>query len=119
MIKDNKSHNEKLDVDIRFLLANERTLLAWIRTALALMAGGIALTGFGERSDMKSFLGLIVISVGAAMAIIGYTRYRSADKAIRSGSLPSTGNSPVLQVGIVVLFAAVLIGVEFALLLSE
>ena len=29
--------------DYRFTLANERTFLAWIRTALALIAGGVAL----------------------------------------------------------------------------
>ena len=29
--------------DPRFTLANERTFLAWIRTALALIAGGVAL----------------------------------------------------------------------------
>ena len=30
------------DPDYRFTLANERTFLAWIRTALALSAGGLA-----------------------------------------------------------------------------
>ena len=30
--------------DYRFTLANERTFLAWVRTALGLLAGG----GFGE-----------------------------------------------------------------------
>ncbi|MBG6216221.1 putative membrane protein [Arthrobacter sp. CAN_A6] len=32
--------------DPRFTLANERTFLAWIRTALALLAGGIAVEAF-------------------------------------------------------------------------
>ena len=32
--------------DVRFSLANERTFLAWIRTALALLAGGIAVEAF-------------------------------------------------------------------------
>lgn len=31
------------DPDPRFSMANERTFLAWIRTALALIAGGIGL----------------------------------------------------------------------------
>ena len=30
-----------LDVDARFLLANERTLLAWVRTSLTLLAAGV------------------------------------------------------------------------------
>ena len=33
--------------DVRFTLANERTFLAWIRTALALIAGGVALEVLG------------------------------------------------------------------------
>jgi putative membrane protein len=32
--------------DPRFTLANERTFLAWIRTSLALLAGGIAVEAF-------------------------------------------------------------------------
>ena len=33
--------------DPRFTMANERTFLAWIRTALALIAGGVALEALG------------------------------------------------------------------------
>lgn len=32
----------RAEPDYRFTLANERTFLAWIRTALALLAGGVA-----------------------------------------------------------------------------
>ncbi len=32
--------------DYRFTLANERTFLAWIRTALALMAGAVGVDQF-------------------------------------------------------------------------
>ena len=38
----------KIDIDVRFLLANERTLLAWIRTAVTLQAGGLAVTQLAE-----------------------------------------------------------------------
>jgi putative membrane protein len=33
---------DEQEPDFRFTLANERTFLAWIRTALALIAGGVA-----------------------------------------------------------------------------
>ncbi len=32
---------EQREMDYRFSLANERTFLAWIRTSLALVAGGV------------------------------------------------------------------------------
>jgi putative membrane protein len=35
--------HEGTEPDYRFTLANERTFLAWIRTALALLAGGVLL----------------------------------------------------------------------------
>lgn len=89
---------EKLDVDIRFLLANERTLLAWIRTALALIVGGLALTQLDQTSRQLTSVGIVTIIAGAALAGHGYRRYRSADQAIRSGKLPRPGAGPVLQV---------------------
>jgi putative membrane protein len=39
--------HEGTEPDSRFTLADERTFLAWIRTALALLSGGVLLHQFG------------------------------------------------------------------------
>ena len=104
---------ERLDPDVRFLLANERTLLAWVRTALTLIAGGVALTHFTDAASRSTiFTGIMVICLGGTMAIIGFVRYRIADAAIRSGKLPDTGYGPMLQVLAVILFSVVLVVLE-------
>lgn len=101
-----------LDPDVRFLLANERTLLAWIRTGLALQAGGFALAHFSDGSTSGQVAGILAILFGGFMAVIGYSRFRAADRAIRRGELPRQGVGPTLEVGIVVLTALVLAFVE-------
>ena len=99
---------EKLDVDIRFLLANERTLLAWIRTALTLEAGGVALVHFVSDSLLGFATGLTAIILGAILAVIGYRRFRAAEMAIRAGRLPRMDKGPALEVILIVLIAVVL-----------
>ncbi len=98
---------EKLDVDVRFLLANERTLLAWIRTSLALLAGGLALGKFGKQGVTTNLVSLVAILMGAAAALTGYVRYKAADRAIRSSKLPIEGRGPILQTGAILVFAIV------------
>jgi putative membrane protein len=100
-----KEKSEKNDVDARFLLANERTLLAWLRTSLALLAGGLALTQIGTNSAPKEITGVIVISAGGLTALIGHIRFQSADKAMRAGDLPAAGYGPSV-VTISVIFIA-------------
>jgi len=89
------SKAEKLDVDVRFLLSNERTLLAWIRTALTIQAGGIALSAFNRHSP---FVGVVILFLGALVALIGYRRYQVADQSIRAGHLPPADTSQTMQV---------------------
>src|SRR5689334_17202973 len=101
-----------LDVDVRFLLANDRTLLAWIRTSLAIEAGGLVL--IQVHSEHK-WLGSIVVALGAMVALMGYTRYRAADRAIRAGRLPRVGIGPLVEVGLVV-GLALLLGIVEVLL---
>jgi putative membrane protein len=102
---------DRLDPDVRFLLANERTLLAWVRTGLTLQAGGFALTHISDSTASK-VAGILALLFGGLLAVIGYSRFRAADRAIRTGTLPKTGKGPTLEVVIVVLISIVLAGIE-------
>lgn len=102
----------ELDVDARFLLANDRTLLAWIRTSLAVLAGGLILLQVHQGHQL---IGLAVMVAGTAVTLIGYSRYRAADRAIRAGKLPHTGKGPAIEVGMVVFLAVVLGAAELLL----
>jgi putative membrane protein len=100
----------RFDPDVRFLLANERTLLAWIRTSIAVQAGGLVLAHFGsETTNVQKILGIAIVAFGAVMAVIGYNRYRAADKAIREARLPGIGIAPLLNFAAIVFLAAMLI----------
>jgi putative membrane protein len=110
--------NEQLDVDIRFLLANERTLLAWIRTALTMQAGGVALAHFVSDSALGFATGISAIIIGAVLAVIGYRRFRAADTAIRAGRLPRMDKGPAFEVALIVLIAVVLAAAQVKDLLS-
>jgi putative membrane protein len=99
----------RLDPDARFLLANERTFLAWVRTALAVMIGGIAVAQLGHHSAAQSVVGMAVILLGGLMATVGYVRFHAADKAIREGRLPMTGREPLIQTGGILVVAVALV----------
>lgn len=116
MFKWKKPANE-LDIDVRFLLANERTLLAWVRTGLTLIAGGVAVAFISTDSGYGTIAGIGAISLGGLLAIIGYIRYRVADAAIRKGTLPPTGISGlVVMVGVIVFAVFLLVARELQLL---
>jgi putative membrane protein len=119
VVKDYKNlDKELLDPDIRFLLANERTLLAWVRTGLTLQAAGFALAHFGN-SLSATAAGIAAIISGGVLAIIGYNRFKEADKAIRNHTLPQTGKGPALEVITVALIAFLLATIQIIALLSS
>lgn len=104
--------------DYRFTLANERTLLAWLRTGLALVAGGVAVATYAPDLGVRwgstaVALGLVLIGLGTAAA--GYRRWRGNEAAIGAGRpLPAGRLLPgvVAAIVAVIVAVAVLVGVE-------
>jgi len=86
--------------DYRFSLANERTFLAWIRTALALLAGGVLLDQFSTRlAPHAAVLGLSIAlaALAAVLSGIAYARWRANEIAMRlERPLPATLAIPLL-----------------------
>ena len=107
----------EVPVDYRFLLANERTFLAWMRTALGLIAGGVALDQFVRVDNDEGAVvavALMTIVAGAIIAIIGTVRWARTDRAMRAG-VP-LGRSPMLVVvGLLFAILALLIAGLLAL----
>ena len=94
--------------DYRFTLANERTFLAWVRTALALMAAGVALVQFVPGlTVVRHVLGLLLITLGGTLAGISYRHWESNERAMRLGETLPRSPVPRLVAGMLALAAAV------------
>ncbi|WP_007026352.1 YidH family protein [Saccharomonospora iraqiensis] len=106
---------EETDPDYRFTLANERTYLAWIRTSLGLVAGGVAvhqLVPDLATEGARTALATGCIGLATVLAAVSYPRWRRVQRAMRRGDpLPGSPILPVLSVGILAItaFAAVLV----------
>ncbi len=92
--------------DVRFTYANERTFLAWNRTALALIATGVAATQLLPKLQVewgRRLLGLPLIALGALVAAESLRHWRANERAMRRGEpLPRSLMPLVLAVGVVV-----------------
>lgn len=104
--------HEGTEPDYRFTLANERTFLAWIRTALALLAGGVLLHQFATELDPKLAVSALSVGLGvvaAVLSIMSYTRWRANEIAIRRGRpLPFSWILPILA-GVCLVTSALLV----------
>jgi putative membrane protein len=73
------------DPDPRLTFANERTFLAWNRTALALIGGGVAaaqLLRF-DSGVVRLIVGLAPIALGGVLAAVSYRRWEANERAMR------------------------------------
>jgi putative membrane protein len=103
--------------DVRFTYANERTFLAWNRTALALIATGVAATQLLPKLDVewgRRLLGLPLIALGALVAAESFRQWRANQRAMRRGDpLPRSWMPLVLTIGIVVIGAIAVVIAAF------
>ena len=99
------------DGDPRVYFSAERTLLAWIRTGIAVMAFGFVVARFGlflslvpsvaaEKSfssTLSPYIGAALVVIGAASIAAGALEYRRYCKALRPDDLPSPRASRLPQ----------------------
>lgn len=108
--------------DARFTFANERTFLAWNRTALALVVAGLAiaqlLPPFPGVPFGRHLLAVPLIALGAIVAAAGYLEWRHNQRALRHGQpLPRSPLPRILATSITVMaiIATVLVLLSAAL----
>ena len=78
---------EGKEPDPRFTFANERTFLAWSRTALALVVAGLGivqlLPPFPGVPQGRHLLGVPLIVLGAILAVVAYGEWVRSQRALR------------------------------------
>ena len=108
-------------VDPRILFAAERTLLAWIRTGIAMMGFGFVVARLGmflrEMADVRHldpgrgglslWAGTVLVILGAALNLLGAVEYAQISRRLRAGD-PSLPERPIqFALGVAVLLALI------------
>jgi inner membrane protein YidH len=104
--------------DVQLSFANERTFLAWERTALGLITAGLAITQLLPSFDFpggRRLIGLPLIALGVLIAAVSYWEWRRNQDAIRFAHPIPTSHLPAIVaivVSVVAVFGFVLVLVE-------
>jgi putative membrane protein len=106
--------------DPQLTFANERTFLAWSRTALALIAGGLAVSQLVRvKSGGAQFaLALALIGFGAFIVYTGYRHWQRNERALRIGQPVPPSALPLFLAGGVAGFALAAAGLAVLRLLT-
>ena len=105
-------------------LANERTLLAWIRTSIGIMAFGFVVVKFSLfikqislllqknaivlQRGYSSVIGILLVVVGAAVLLFSFIRYKRTEKQLSEASYKPS-STLILLLTIVILIISILL----------
>ena len=105
-------YREGDEPDPRFSLANERTFLAWIRTALALVTAGVAIEVLEVgHPAWRLAAALVFVALGLVAIVRAWFGWAGTERALRRRQpLPGPGIGAVLVGGVVIAVALVGIG---------
>src|SRR5262252_10251786 len=97
--------------DPRFTFANERTFLAWSRTALALVVAGLGvvqlLPPFPGVPWGRHVLGVPLIVFGAVVAVVAYGEWVKSQRALRRGQPLPRSVMPRLLATVITVIAVI------------
>ena len=99
--------------DYRFSLANERTFLAWIRTGLALIAGGLACAQFLPPlpvDHLREVIAIVLLVLGGMVALRAVDHWARTERAMRLGQELPASRFPAILAIVVALGALLLVG---------
>lgn len=116
---------DRLDLDPRVAQANERTLLAWLRTGIGLMAFGFvvarssswvsALSGrVATEGGSFAWIGIAIVALGTVFSALAGVEYVRIRRAILSGSGVSTRSALPLLLAALVALAGLVMAVLLA-----
>lgn len=107
-------------------LANERTLLAWVRTGIGIMAFGFVVVKFslfvrqiglmlGNPVSLPQYaytgpVGILLVATGALSLVLALFRYRQTAKQLEQGAYRHDAGLLYGMVGLMLLIGVVLIG---------
>jgi putative membrane protein len=103
---------DNIGSEARDHLANERTFLAWVRTALAVIGLGVLLGKLVETDGLLAeIIGLAMVGFGAAMLVYSVVRFEHVTSMLAEGKFPVGRLGPLLlaSLGMAIAVGAVIL----------